>query len=113
MDGRLVERAVLSPQGLHAGLHNSARIHGEDKAGIRPPRREVVGLSVDPVDQHQRWADDIKEMQGAATSGDPAKRTPADNQTVRNVFVVGPDRKIKLILVYPMTTGRKFDEVFA
>jgi len=100
-----------------------------DRRGVK-----IMGLSVDPVDQHQRWADDIKETQGvapnypvigdsdfavsklygmlpAATSGDPAKRTPADNQTVRNVFVVGPDRKIKLILVYPMTTGRNFDEV--
>jgi alkyl hydroperoxide reductase subunit AhpC len=100
-----------------------------DRRGVK-----IIGLSVDPVDQHQRWADDIKETQGAApnypvigdsdfavsklygmlpasTSGDPAKRTPADNQTVRNVFVVGPDRRIKLILVYPMTTGRNFDEV--
>jgi alkyl hydroperoxide reductase subunit AhpC len=100
-----------------------------DRRGVK-----IIGLSVDPVDEHQRWADDIKETQGvapnypvigdsdfavsklygmlpAATSGDPAKRTPADNQTVRNVFVVGPDRKIKLVLVYPMTTGRNFDEV--
>jgi alkyl hydroperoxide reductase subunit AhpC len=95
---------------------------------------KVIGLSVDPVDDHARWANDIKETQGyapnypmigdadfkvsklygmlpAEVSGDPAKRTPADNQTVRNVFVVGPDKKIKLILVYPMTTGRNFDEV--
>jgi alkyl hydroperoxide reductase subunit AhpC len=95
---------------------------------------KVIGLSVDPVDQHSKWADDIKETQGYAPNypmiGDPelkvAKawgmlpaeltgssqgRTPADNQTVRNVFVVGPDKKIKLILVYPMTTGRNFDEV--
>jgi alkyl hydroperoxide reductase subunit AhpC len=95
---------------------------------------KVIGLSVDPVDDHARWASDIKETQGyapnypmigdadfkvsklygmlpAEVSGDPAKRTPADNQTVRNVFVVGPDKKIKLILVYPMTTGRNFDEV--
>src|SRR5688500_16076840 len=95
---------------------------------------KVLGLSVDPVDAHSRWADDIKETQGHAPNypmiGDPelkvAKawgmlpaeltgssqgRTPADNQTVRNVFVVGPDKKIKLILVYPMTTGRNFDEV--
>jgi alkyl hydroperoxide reductase subunit AhpC len=95
---------------------------------------KVIGLSVDPVDDHARWASDIKETQGyapnypmigdadfkvsklygmlpAEVSGDPAKRTPADNQTVRNVFVVGPDTKIKLILVYPMTTGRNFDEV--
>jgi alkyl hydroperoxide reductase subunit AhpC len=95
---------------------------------------KVIGLSVDPVDDHARWAIDIKDTQGyapnypmigdadfkvsklygmlpAEVSGDPAKRTPADNQTVRNVFVVGPDKKIKLILVYPMTTGRNFDEV--
>jgi thioredoxin-dependent peroxiredoxin len=100
-----------------------------DRRGVK-----IIGLSVDPVDQHLDWADDIKETQGAApnypvigdsdfavsklygmlpasTSGDPAQRTPADNQTVRNVFVVGPDRRIKLILVYPMTTGRNFDEV--
>jgi thioredoxin-dependent peroxiredoxin len=100
-----------------------------DKRGVK-----IIGLSVDPVDKHSKWADDIKETQGfapnypmigdvdynvsklygmlpAAVSGDPAQRTPADNQTVRNVFVVGPDKKIKLILVYPMTTGRNFDEV--
>ncbi len=95
---------------------------------------KIIGLSVDPVTDHARWAADIKETQGTApnypiigdadykvsklygmlpaeVSGDPAKRTPADNLTVRNVFVVGPDKKIKLILVYPMTTGRNFDEV--
>ena len=95
---------------------------------------KVIGLSVDPVDKHADWSKDIEETQGYApnypmigdadfnvsklygmlpadTSGDPASRTPADNQTVRNVFVVGPDKKVKLILVYPMTTGRNFDEV--
>ena len=95
---------------------------------------KIIGLSVDPVDKHSDWASDIEETQGhapnypmigdadfnvsklyemlpASTSGDPAERTPADNQTVRNVFVVGPDKKVKLILVYPMTTGRNFDEV--
>jgi thioredoxin-dependent peroxiredoxin len=95
---------------------------------------KVIGLSVDPTDKHEEWANDIKETQGQApnypiigdadfevsklyemlpadTSGDAADRTPADNQTVRNVVVVGPDRKIKLILAYPMTTGRNFDEV--
>jgi len=95
---------------------------------------KIIGLSIDPVDSHSKWAKDIEETQGHAPNypmiGDPelkvAKawgmlpaelagssqgRTPADNQTVRNVFVVGPDKKIKLILVYPMTTGRNFDEV--
>ena len=95
---------------------------------------KIIGLSVDPVDRHSQWAQDIEETQGTApnypmigdpdlaisklydmlpaeASGDVLKRTPADNQTVRNVFVIGPDKKIKLILVYPMTTGRNFDEV--
>ena len=95
---------------------------------------KIIGLSVDATDDHERWADDIEETQGArpnypligdkdfvvsklygmlpaATSGDARSRTPADNMTVRNVFVVGPDKKVKLVLVYPMTTGRNFDEV--
>ena len=97
-------------------------------------RTKIIGLSVDPVGNHRKWSDDIKETQGYAQNypmiGDtelsvsklygmlPADlegtydgRTPADNQTVRNVFVIGPDKKIKLIIVYPMTTGRNFDEV--
>ncbi|HWM80971.1 MAG TPA: peroxiredoxin [Pseudolabrys sp.] len=107
-----------------------ARIKPEfDKRGVK-----IIGISVDPVDRHAKWAEDIKETQGfapnypmigdpdlkvskaygmlpAAASGDPTQRTANDNQTVRNVFVIGPDKKIKLILVYPMSTGRNFDEI--
>jgi alkyl hydroperoxide reductase subunit AhpC len=95
---------------------------------------KIIGLSVDSTGDHERWAKDIEETQGTApnypiiadddfnvaklygmlpggVSGDARSRTPADNQTVRNVFVVGPDKKVKLVLVYPMTTGRNFDEV--
>jgi thioredoxin-dependent peroxiredoxin len=95
---------------------------------------KIIGLSVDSAGDHEAWAKDIEETQGAApnypliadpyltvaklygmlpagASGDAKGRTPADNQTVRNVFVIGPDKKIKLVLVYPMTTGRNFDEV--
>jgi thioredoxin-dependent peroxiredoxin len=100
-----------------------------DRRGVK-----IIGLSVDATGDHEKWSKDIEETQGtapnypiigdhdfnvsklygmlpASTSGDPKTRTPADNQTVRNVFVIGPDKKIKLVLVYPMTTGRNFDEV--
>ena len=100
-----------------------------DRRGVK-----IIGLSVDPASRHSDWAKDIEETQGTApnypmiadtdfnvsklydmlpadTDGDPVSRTPADNQTVRNVFVIGPDKKIKLLLAYPMTTGRNFDEV--
>jgi alkyl hydroperoxide reductase subunit AhpC len=107
-------------------------------ANIKPEfdRRNVkiIGLSIDSASDHEAWARDIEETQGTApnypligdplltvaklydmlpagASGDAKERTPADNQTVRNVFVIGPDKKIKLILVYPMSTGRNFDEV--
>ena len=100
-----------------------------DRRGVK-----IIGLSVDPTDKHEKWAQDIAETQGTAPNypiigdsdfnvaklygmlpadvgGDAADRTPADNQTVRNVFVIGPDKKVKLVLVYPMSTGRNFDEV--
>jgi thioredoxin-dependent peroxiredoxin len=107
-----------------------AKIKSEfDRRGVK-----IIGLSVDATGDHERWASDIEETQGyapnypligdaefkvsklyamlpAETSGEAKSRTPADNQTVRNVFVIGPDKKVKLILVYPMTTGRNFNEV--
>jgi len=111
-------------------LGQLAKLKGEfDSRGVK-----VIGLSVDALSNHEKWADDIEETQGArpnypiiadtdlnvsklydmlpaSTGGDHEGRTAADNQTVRNVYIVGPDKKVKLILVYPMTTGRNFDEV--
>lgn len=107
-----------------------ALINGEfEKRGVKP-----IAISVDPLDNHEKWFDDIEETQGARPTfplisdtdfnvaklygmlpadveGDPTERTPAQNATLRNVFVIGPDKKVKLVLVYPMTTGRNFDEV--
>ena len=100
-----------------------------DRRGVK-----IIGLSVDPLDRKEAWADDIEATTGgrpnfpiiadsdftvaklygmlpADTSGDPLERTPADNQTVRNVLVIGPDKTIKLMIAYPMTTGRNFDEI--
>ena len=100
-----------------------------DKRGVK-----VIGLSVDPVDNHAKWAEDIHETQGSAvnfpmigdtdlkvsklygmlpadTAGSSEGRTPANNATVRNVFIIGPDKLIKLMIAYPMTTGRNFDEI--
>jgi alkyl hydroperoxide reductase subunit AhpC len=111
-------------------LGTMARLKPEfDKRNVK-----LVGLSVDPVSNHTKWSDDIRDTQGvapnypmigdtelavskaygmlpAATNGTSEGRTAADNQTVRTVFVIGPDKKIKLVLVYPMTTGRNFDEI--
>lgn len=107
-------------------------------ASIKPDfdsrNTKIIGISVDPLDNHERWIEDIEETQGtrpnypiiadtdfnvaklygmlpADVSGDPTERTPAQNQTLRNVFVIGPDKKVKLVLIYPMTTGRNFDEI--
>jgi alkyl hydroperoxide reductase subunit AhpC len=100
-----------------------------DERGVK-----IIGLSIDPIENHEKWAADIASSQGTAPNypiiadpefkvakayemlsadveGDPTERTPADNATVRNVFVIGPDKSIKLILIYPMTAGRNFDEV--
>jgi alkyl hydroperoxide reductase subunit AhpC len=125
-------------EGAHDTTHRRHRtqLPGPHHRGADrfPPldRPKLIALSVDPVDDHTRWSKDIAETQGAAPNypliGDPelevaklygmlpaeaipGKRTPADNATVRTVFLIGPDKKIKLMLFYPMTTGRNFDEI--
>ncbi len=107
-------------------------------ASIKPDfdsrNTKIIGLSVDPVGNHEQWVEDIKAISGATLNypliadtdfavskaygmlpadaeGDPTARTAAQNATLRNVFVIGPDKKVKLVLIYPMTTGRNFDEV--
>src|SRR6478735_6287213 len=134
LDRQQLGAVILTSQGFTpvctTELGALAKLKPEfDKRGVK-----LMGLSVDAVDRHSKWSEDIKETQGAApnypmigdtdynvsklyemlpasTSGDPLARTPADNQTVRNVFVIGPDKKIKLVMVYPMTTGRNFQEI--
>ena len=127
-------RAVLLPEDFTPVCTTELGYMAKIKPEFNKRNVKIIGLSVDRVDDHTKWANDIKETQGLApnypmigdtdlsisklygmlptsAAGDLSKRTPADNQTVRNVFVIGPDKKIKLIIVYPMTTGRNFDEV--
>jgi peroxiredoxin len=126
-------REIVLGFGQAGNQRHRAVLNGIWRSSTRA-NTKIIGLSVDPGDNHKRWSDDIRETQGHAPNypmiGDtdlkiaklygmlPASlegtcegRTPADNQTVRNVFVIGPDKKIELIIVYPMTAGRNFDEV--
>ena len=126
--------AILFSERFHAGMHDRTRPYGGLKPEFDKRNCKIIGLSVDPVGNHSRWAKDIEETQGHAVNypmiGDPqleiAKlydmlpaeagdtaegRTAADNAPVRAVFLIGPDKKIKAMLTYPMTTGRNFDEV--
>ncbi len=128
-------RSVFASKGFHAGLHDRAWLRGRPQGGIRQTQLcKIIGLSVDSVGDHTEWAKDIEETQGHAlnypligdtdltvaklfdmihpnATGSAKGRTAADNATVRSVFVIGPDKKIKLMITYPMTTGRNFDEV--
>ena len=115
-------------------MHHRAWRHGRHQARVRQRNAKIIGISVDSVDDHQRWKRDIQETTGHAVNypmigdrdltvaklygmihpnarGEASQRTAADNATVRNVYIIGPDKKIKLMLVYPMSTGRNFDEV--
>ena len=119
VDRRQVGDPVFPPQGLHAGLHHRARLHGQDRARVHQARRQAHRLSVDPSEAHARWLADIEETQGAKVNypiiadhdlkvaklydmlpaeepGTSEGRTAATNQTVRTVYVIGPDKKIKL-----------------
>ena len=133
LDRRFLGRPVLPPQDFHPGLHDRVGLYGQHQGQFDRRNVKIIGLSVDPVEDQAAWSKDIEETQGTAPNypiiGDKdfkvsklygmlradterrsaRSRTAADNQTVRNVFVIGPDKKIKLILVYPMTAGRNFD----
>ena len=134
LDRQFLVRAFFAPQRFHPGVYDGTRLYGSNQAGVHWAQTKIIGLSVDAPRKHTRWAADIEETQGSApnypligdadlkvsklygmlpasTSGVSGERTTADNQTVRNVFIISPDKRIRLILVYPMTTGRNFDEV--
>ena len=135
MDRRQVGDPVFPSQGLHPGLHDRARLHGQDRARVHEAQRQAHRPERRPErSPTARWLDDIEETQGAKVNypiiadhdlkvaklydmlpaeepGTSEGRTAATNQTVRTVFVIGPDKKIKLMLAYPMTTGRNFDEI--
>ena len=135
MDWRQLGCSVLPPEGLYAGLHHRTGRGGRLEGEFAKRGAKVIGLSVDPVENHGKWAEDIEEVSGSTgelsrssatpelkvaklydmlpgDAGDSCEgRTPANNAPVRTVFVIGPDKRIKLTLAYPMTTGRNFDEI--